>query len=149
MSQATQSRVRMDQQSKKQKNQPRVLAPLGFLPHCPTMSMFLTSISPSFWRYERDIKSIEGIYTFDKLAALPFEKYLGIAHFEDAVTLYNAVQAKKNGNPCPYGDNSGRMLPVGYTPSEDQLSHEWDWSEPKDEKADAALACATDPLLTP
>ena len=71
-----------------------------------------------------------GIYTFGKLAALPFEKYIGYIPFDDAVTLYNAVQATKNGEPCPYGDKSGRMLPVGYNSSEDKLSHEWDWAFP-------------------
>ena len=102
---------------------------VGFLPNCPTMSLFLTSISPSFFRYERDFVCVEGVYTFDKLAALPFEKYLGIMPSEDAKTLFKAVQATKNGELCPYGDNSGRMLPVGYKSTPEKLSHEWDWSD--------------------
>ena len=99
-----------------------------FLPHCPTMSQFLTSISPSFLKYERDIVCVGGIYTFDQLAALPYQTYLGIMPFEDARKLFAAVQATKNGNPCPYGDNSGRMLPVGHTGGKTQLRHEWDWT---------------------
>ena len=75
---------------------------------------------------------VEGVYTFDKLAALPYEKYLGIMLAEDARKLFNAVQATKNGELCPYGDNSGRMLPVGYTHTKEKLSHEWDWTEPEE-----------------
>jgi hypothetical protein len=106
------------------------LAPLTFLPHCATMSLFLKSVDPSFWRYEKDIKSVEGIDTFDKLAELPFDKYLWFMHFADAVKLFKAVQATKKGDPCPYGDNSGRMLPVGYKSSPDKLDYE-DWAYPE------------------
>lgn len=116
-----------------------------FLPHCPTMSQFLTSISPSFWRYERDIVCVGGAYTFDQLAALPYQTYLGIMPFEDARKLFAAVQATKNGNPCPYGDNSGRMLPVGHTGSNSQLRHEWDWTCDSDYEYDSDMDESDEP----
>lgn len=108
-----------------------------FLPHCPKMSQFLTSISPSFWKYEGGIMSVGGAYTFDQLAALPYQTYLGIMPSEDARKLFEAVQATKNGNLCPYGDNSGRMLPVGYTGGNSQLRHEWDWTCDSDYEYDS------------
>lgn len=116
-----------------------------FLPHCPTMSQFLTSISPSFWKYERDIVCVGGAYTFDQLAALPYQTYLGIMPFEDARKLFAAVQATKNGNPCPYGDNSGRMLPVGHTGGNSQLRHEWDWTCDSDYEYDSDMDESDEP----
>lgn len=111
-----------------------------FLPHCPTISHFLTAMSPSFGECEGDITSL-GIHTFDQLAALPCEKYLGFLHsVADATKLFNAVQATKNGDPCPYGDNSGRMWPVGYTPNDSQTPHEdWIWDSADEDEDDNGL----------
>lgn len=111
-----------------------------FLPHCLTMSHFLTAISPSFGEYESYITSL-GIHTFDQLAALPCEKYLVFLHsVADATKLFNAVQATKNGYPCPYGDGSGRMWPVGYTPKDSQMPHEdWMWDPEDDGDEDNSL----------
>jgi serine/threonine protein kinase len=104
-----------------------------FLPHCPTMSDFLRAVSPSLEIYECDIAS-RGIRTFDQLAALPYADYLEFLYScPQATKLFNAVQATKNGDLCPYGDNSGRMMPVGYTPNESQIPHEdWAWDSEDD-----------------
>lgn len=104
-----------------------------FLPHCPTMSDFLRAVSPSLEMYECDIAS-RGIRTFDQLAALPYADYLEFLYScPQATKLFNAVQATKNGDLCPYGDNSGRMMPVGYTPNESQIPHEdWAWDSEDD-----------------
>jgi serine/threonine protein kinase len=104
-----------------------------FLPHCPTMSDFLRAVSPSLEMYECDIAS-RGIRTFDQLAALPYADYLEFVYScPQATKLFNAVQATKNGDLCPYGDNSGRMMPVGYTPNESQIPHEdWAWDSEDD-----------------
>ena len=104
-----------------------------FLPHCPTMSVFLRAISPSLEIYECDFAS-RGIRTFDQLSALPYEKYLEFLYScPQARQLFNAVQATKNGDPCPYGDNSGRMMPVGYSPNESEIPHEdWMWDSGDD-----------------
>jgi tRNA A-37 threonylcarbamoyl transferase component Bud32 len=111
-----------------------------FLPHCPTMSHFLRAISPSLEEYEGDIAS-RGIRTFDQLAALPYENYLEFLYScPQATKLFNAVQATKNGDHCPYGDNSGRILPVGYTPKALWDSEEdWMWDSGDDGEEDNGL----------
>ena len=111
-----------------------------FLPHCPTMSDFLRAVSPSLEIYECDIAS-RGIRTFDQLAALPYVDYLEFLYScPHATKLFNAVQATKNGDHCPYGDNSGRILPVGYSPNESQIPHEdWAWDSEDDGEGDNSL----------